>query len=95
MVALAGERGEPLHSRRVGDLDLPALQLELIVHEAGAVHRLDRCLDRLLVAVESSGEAAQPVTVGWRRPDLDRLPALVAQVEVEASSAQIQTGVQH
>lgn len=41
------------------------------------------------------GEAAQPVTVGRCRPDLDRLPAPVEQVEVEASSAQIQTGVQH
>jgi len=51
--------------------------------------------DRLTVAAESIGKAAQPVSVGRRRPDLDRLPAVVEQVEVEASSAEIQTGVQH
>jgi hypothetical protein len=40
-VGLAGQRRQALHLLRVGDLDLPAGQLEPVVHEAGAVHRLD------------------------------------------------------
>jgi hypothetical protein len=40
-VRLAGQRGEPLHLDRVGDPHIPTSQLELVVDEAGAAHRLD------------------------------------------------------
>jgi hypothetical protein len=46
-VGLAGKRRQPLHLLRISDLDLPAGQLEPIVHKACAVHRLDRGADRL------------------------------------------------
>jgi hypothetical protein len=39
-VALASKRREPFHLRRVGDPNLPTRQLEPVVHESGAVHRL-------------------------------------------------------
>jgi hypothetical protein len=41
-VGLARQRRQPLHLLRIGDLDLPAGQLEPVVHEARAVHRLYR-----------------------------------------------------
>jgi hypothetical protein len=44
---------------------------------------------------EARAQPAQTVSIGRRRPDLDRLPALVEQVEVEAPAAEIQTSVQH
>ena len=53
-VGLAGERRQSLHLLRVRDLDLPAGELEPIVHEARAVHRLDRRADRLAMPIESS-----------------------------------------
>jgi hypothetical protein len=35
LVGLGGKRGETLHLYRVGDLDVPAVQLEVVVDEAG------------------------------------------------------------
>jgi hypothetical protein len=43
---------QPLHLLRVGDLDLPTVKLEPIVHETGAIHRLDRGTNRLTVTIE-------------------------------------------
>jgi hypothetical protein len=37
-VGLAGQRCQPLDARSVGDLDLPAGELELVVDKAGARH---------------------------------------------------------
>jgi hypothetical protein len=51
-VGLAGQRCEALRLLRVGDLDLPALKLEPIVHETRTVHRLDRGADRRAVTSE-------------------------------------------
>jgi hypothetical protein len=48
-VGLARQRRQSLRLLRVGDLDLPAGELEPVVHEAGAVHRLDRGADRCAV----------------------------------------------
>ena len=39
-VGLTGQGRQPLHPLRVRDLHLPARQLQLVVHETGAVHRL-------------------------------------------------------
>jgi hypothetical protein len=62
-VGLARERREPLYLLRVGDLDPPAVKLEPIVHEACAVHRLDRCLNRLAVVRETFAQASKSVCV--------------------------------
>src|SRR5207248_410199 len=71
-VGLAGEWRQPLHLRRVGDLDLPALQLEPVVDERGAGHRLDRRSHRLSMASKPGGQTAQTVAVGRCRADVDR-----------------------
>ena len=63
-VGLAGQRRQPLHLLRVGDLDLPARELEPVVHEARAVHRLDRGADRRAVTVEPLSQAAQTI-LAW------------------------------
>jgi hypothetical protein len=65
------------------------------VHEAGAVHRLDRRADRRTVTREPLRQTTKTVDVRRRRADLDRHALSVEQVEVETFAAQIQTGVQH
>jgi hypothetical protein len=39
------------------------VKLEPVVHEAGAIHRLDRRADRLAVATESLAQAAKSINV--------------------------------
>src|SRR6266516_4622130 len=56
-VGLAGKRRQALDLLRIRDLDLPAGELEPIVHKACAVHRLDRGADRLAMPIESSRQA--------------------------------------
>src|SRR6266496_5094932 len=94
-VGLAGERRQPFHLLRVRDLDLPTGELELVVDEAGTVHRLDRRADRRPITVDPLRQAMQTVGIRWRRTDLDRRTLGVEQVEVETLAAEIQTGVQH
>jgi hypothetical protein len=94
-VGLAGQRREALYLLRVGDLDLPARQLEPVVHESRAVHRLDRRADRLAMTLESSRQAEQTICVWRRRADVDRRALIVEQMEVETLATEIQTGVQH
>jgi hypothetical protein len=48
---------------RVSDLDLPTRKLEPVVHEARAVHRLDRGTDRLAVALEPLAQAAKSIRI--------------------------------
>jgi hypothetical protein len=62
-VGLARERREPFHLLRVGDLDLPTCELEPVVHEAGAVHRLDCRADRLAVARDPLAQAGKSIRV--------------------------------
>jgi hypothetical protein len=94
-VGLAGQRRQPLHLQRIGDLHLPAGQLQPVVDEAGAGHRLDRCPHRPPVAADPLGEPAKTIRVWGSRAYLERLPTLVQQVEVETLTAEIQTSVQH
>ena len=86
---------ESLHPCRVGDLDLPAVKLELVVHEGGAGHRLDRRPQRLPMPANAHGQAAKTVCVGRCRAHFDRLAGLVEQVKIEALATEIQTSVQH
>jgi hypothetical protein len=94
-IGLAGKRCEPFHLLRVGDLDLPAVKLESVVHETSAVHRLDRGPNRLTMTSEPLAQAAQTVSVGRRCADVDGRTLLVEQVEVETLATEIQPGVQH
>jgi hypothetical protein len=94
-IGLAGQRCETLHLLRVGDLDLPALKLEPVVHEAGAVHRLDRGADWLAMTLEPMRQTVQSIGIGRRGTNLERRTLAVEQVEVETLATEIQTGVQH
>jgi hypothetical protein len=92
-VGLAGERRQPSHAGGVGDVDVPAGELELIVDEAGAVHRLDRRPH--LRAGEAAGKGDDTVSVRRRGVDGDGAAALIERVKVETATAEIQTDVQH
>ena len=94
-VGLAGERRQPLHLLRVGDLHLPAGALELVVDEARPVHRLDRRPDRLAVPIEPYRQSAQPIDIRRGRTDVDRRTPTVEHMKVETLATEIQTGVQH
>jgi hypothetical protein len=68
----------------VGDRHLPAGQLELVVDAPGAVHRLDRRLDRLTEGGGLAGQPAQLVGVGRCLGDLDGAALLVEQTRPAA-----------
>jgi hypothetical protein len=57
---LQASGASPLTFSRVGDLDPPAGQLQLVVHEPGAVHRLDRRIHRS-AELNRSRSCRQPV----------------------------------
>jgi hypothetical protein len=94
-VGLARERRESLHLGGVRDLHLEAVQLELIVDEAGTAHRLDRRPQRLPMPTKADGQAAKTVRVGGCSPHLDGLASLVEQVKSETLATEIQASVQH
>jgi hypothetical protein len=94
-VGLAGERRQTFYFLRVGDLDLPAGELEPVVHETGAVHRLDRGADRLAVTIETGRQRVQAIGIRRRSANLDRRTLAIEQVEVETLATEIQSGVQH
>jgi hypothetical protein len=94
-VGLASQRRQPLYPQRVRDLDLPAAQLELVVDETGAVHRLDRRLDRRAETVEPLSQGAQAVGIRRPRADVDGRTLPLEQVKVETLATEIQAGVQH
>jgi hypothetical protein len=94
-VGLAGKRRQPFDLLRIRDLDLPAVKLEPVVHEARAVHRFDCCADRSAMTLEPLRQTTKTVGVGRRRADVDRPSLRVEQVEVETLATEIQTCVQH
>jgi hypothetical protein len=94
-IGLARQRRQPLHLLRVGNLNLPAGALELVVHEARAVHRLNGGADRLPVTIEASRQPAQTIDIGRGRTDFHRRPLDVEQMKVETLAAEIQSGVEH
>jgi hypothetical protein len=71
------------------------VELELVVDEPGAGHRLDRRPEWLVAASEPLAQPAQAVGIGRHRAVLDRLARFVEQVVVETLAAEIQSGVQH
>jgi hypothetical protein len=94
-VGLAGQRRQPLHLLRVGDLDLPAGELEPVVHEARAVHRLDRRTDGRAVPKDTVAQAAQAISIRRSSATFDGRTLAIEQVEVETLVTEIQSGVQH
>jgi hypothetical protein len=64
------------------------VELQGVVDEAGAVHRLDDGEHLLLtvVAPNSPDKGSKAVEVRWRRPHFDGRALLVEEVHVEAVS---------
>ena len=94
-IGLRGKGGETLDLLGIGDLDVPAGELELVVDEAGPVHRLDRRADRLAVAIHPGDECPEGIGIGTDRGHLDRPAGLVEQVHIKPLARQVQSGVQH
>lgn len=68
LVGLTGKRRQSLHPLGIGDLDLEAGQLELIVDEASAVHRFDHRQRLTIVAAEAVDEPGEAILVGGTAP---------------------------
>src|SRR5262249_31838035 len=79
-IGLAGQQRQSFQLLRVGDLDLPTMKLEPLVHEASAVHRLVRGTDRL--AVSSDALASLPQAISVRRRSA--APFFMALLTMEA-----------
>jgi hypothetical protein len=95
LVCLAGERGESFDLYRVGDIDAPPSQLQLVVNEAGAIHRLDRRVHGFLMLLESTDEGTQAPTIRRHPPGVDTLARVVHHVDVHSFLAEIQANMQH
>jgi hypothetical protein len=94
-VGLARERCEPLHFLRIGDLDLPTVQLELVVHEPGAVHRLDRGADRRTATSKPLTQSVQPIGIRRCGTRVHGRTLVIEHAKVETLATEIQSGVQH
>jgi len=85
----AREGREAVHFLRIGELDRPAGELEGVVDEAGAVHRLNDAEHLALAEAlgEVAGDVSQPVRV--RRPGrlLEDRAAVVHHTDVEPRPA--------
>ncbi len=84
LVGLGGQGGQALDLLRIRDLDIPAVQLEGVVNEARAVHRLDGGADGVPTTSDLLDEVAQPVCVGWAQSGGDPLAGIVEDADVEA-----------
>ena len=94
-VGLAGERCQPLDALGVGDQDIPAGLLELVVDEAGAIHRFDRRPYCVTVPGQPLDEHPERVCVGADGDHLDRPSRRIEHVDVDSLARQVQSGVQH
>jgi len=76
---------------RVSHQNLPAVRYQLVVHEAGAVHRLDHAPGQLALRADACSEATQTVAVCWRRESINQLALLGDHAHIHTPAAQIQT----
>ena len=93
LVGLTGQRRDPARLDRVGDPHVPAAKLELVVHEAGAAHRLDHRQHRLIA--QSRDQPRQPVTVGRDRADPGTITVTLERLPIKTLAAEIQSNVEH
>ena len=92
-VGLAGKRCQTPCLHGVGDSDVPAGELELVVHEPRAAHRLDYPEHGHIV--QSLCEPGQTVAVGRHSTDRHALALMIERLPVEPFAAEIQSDVQH
>ncbi len=95
LVGLSSEWRKALGLDCIGDRHVPATELELVVHEAGAVHRLDRCFDGVSERVQARGEGVEGIGIGTHGEDRDHCPVFIEDVDIEPLARQVQSGVQH
>jgi hypothetical protein len=95
LVGLRRQGREPSDALGIGDQHIPARELEAVVDEAGAVHRLDGRSHRPAFGGDPPDERAQRTGIGRDRRH-QRSRAVIAQhMHVEPLSRQVQSGVQH
>ena len=94
-VGLRHQGRQTLGPQGIGDRDLPAAELELVVHEARAVHRLDGGLHRLAVSSDPIDQRPKAVGIGMYGGHLHRPTRLIEDVHVHPLARQVQSGVQH
>jgi hypothetical protein len=70
----------------LGDLDVPAEQLELVVPQPRAVHRFDRSA-HLAQRRQPLDKHAQPTHVGLRSRDRDDGPTGIAYLDIDSLAA--------
>ncbi|TML13965.1 MAG: hypothetical protein E6G33_10965 [Actinobacteria bacterium] len=93
LVRLAGQRCDRARLDRISDPDLPAGELELVVHEPRPAHRLDHRQHALIA--QSLPQLDQRVTIGRHRPDRHLRPLTVETLPIEPLAAEIQSDVRH
>jgi len=89
-VRLAGERCDPARLERIRDPHVPAAELELVVDEASAAHRLDAG-DHTLGIAQLLPERVQPFPVGSDRTNRGPLAGGQQRLPVEALAAEVQS----
>jgi hypothetical protein len=93
LVGLARQRRQALDLLRVRDKHLPAELFERVMHEPRAVHRLDHRPHAR--SLHTHGEMAQTVSVRRGRDPRDQLAGVADQADIQPTSTQIQSSVQH
>ena len=83
LVRLGGQRCQAAHALRIGDEDVPAGELELVVDEAHARHALNGRPHRLAFAGDPPREPAQGVAVRGNRDCHYRAAVLAEQMDVK------------
>ena len=94
-VRLAGKRSDTLHLLGVSDLDVPPGELQGVVNEAGAVHRLNNCHHRLSSSLQVAHQVGQAVGVRRPRTLFEHPPSLVHHADIQLLPRQVHSNVQH
>jgi hypothetical protein len=93
LVGATAQGCEGLGPSGVGDPDVPAGALELVVDEAGAGHRFDDGHHRLMAEVVD--QSRQPVAVRHDGARAGELVVRLPGVPVESFAAEVESDVQH
>src|SRR6266508_3177100 len=93
-VGLASQRRDPTRLRSVGDPDVPARELELVVDKTRAAHRLNHSQHAIACIAQSLDELRQPIAIGRDGADADAASLTLERMPVKTLAAQIQSDVQ-
>jgi len=93
LVGLGREWREALGLGRIGDEHIPAVALQLVMDEAGPVHRLDGRGHRATEPSDPLRQRAQGIGIGMDSERGDRLATLIEDMDLESPARQVQAGV--